>query len=45
MKRSLRWVWLLLMVGALAAVGGCKLFNADPVADFDWSPNEPLAAC
>ena len=43
MKRSLRWVWLLLMVGALAAVGGCKLFNADPVADFDWSPNEPLA--
>jgi len=31
------------MVGALAAVGGCKLFNADPVADFDWSPNEPLA--
>jgi PKD repeat protein len=43
MKRSLRWVLLLLMVGALAAVGGCKLFNADPVADFDWSPNEPLA--
>lgn len=43
MKRTLRWVWLLLMVGALAAVGGCKLFNADPVADFDWSPNEPLA--
>lgn len=43
MKRTLRWVWLVLVVGALATVGGCKLFNADPIADFDWSPNEPLA--
>jgi PKD repeat protein len=31
------------MVGALVTAGGCKLFNAAPVADFDWSPNEPLA--
>ncbi|MDD5264976.1 MAG: PKD domain-containing protein [Candidatus Bipolaricaulis sp.] len=43
MRHSLRWIALALIVGALVTAGGCKLFNQAPVADFDWSPEEPLA--
>jgi hypothetical protein len=43
MKSSLRWIGLAVLAGALAIVTGCSLFNAAPEADFDWSPNEPLA--
>ncbi|MEN6370192.1 MAG: PKD domain-containing protein [Thermotogota bacterium] len=43
MKRSLRWIGLAVLAGAFVVVTGCNLFNAAPEADFDWSPNEPLA--
>ncbi|MCX6093316.1 MAG: PKD domain-containing protein [Candidatus Bipolaricaulota bacterium] len=43
MKRLLRWVGLALLASAFVVVAGCNLFNAAPVANFDWSPEEPLA--
>ena len=43
MKRSLRCVGLVLVAGAFVVVTGCSLFNSPPVANFTWSPVEPLA--
>jgi len=31
------------LVAAVAAVAGCSLFNQAPLANFMWSPFEPLA--
>jgi len=43
MKRTIRFVGIGFLVAAVAAVAGCSLFNQVPVANFLWSPLEPLA--
>lgn len=43
MKNLVRWAAMGFAVVLLLAVGGCKLFNSPPVANFTWSPMEPLA--
>ncbi|MGD9675694.1 MAG: PKD domain-containing protein [Candidatus Bipolaricaulia bacterium] len=44
MKRSMRWAGLVAMIGiSLLMLGGCKLFNAPPVANFSWTPSDPIA--
>ena len=43
MKRTIIGLKLGLLVAAVAAVAGCALFNQAPVANFLWSPLEPLA--
>jgi PKD repeat protein len=43
MKHLIRWGAMGLALALLLAVGGCSLFNSPPVANFTWSPMEPLA--
>ncbi len=44
MKRSIQWAGLVAMIGiSLLMLGGCKLFNVDPVANFSWIPSDPIA--
>jgi PKD repeat protein len=43
MKRISYGLKIGLLVAAVAAVAGCALFNQAPVANFMWSPFEPLA--
>ena len=43
MKRTIIWLKVGLLVGVVAALAGCALFNQPPVANFLWSPVEPLA--
>ncbi len=43
MKRTIIGLKVGLLAAALAAVAGCSLFNQAPVANFLWSPLEPLA--
>ena len=41
--RTTKWMAIL---GSLVVIGmltGCALFNQDPVANFSWSPQDPLA--
>ena len=40
--RTLRWAGLVVLVGSLFALTGC-LFDPEPVADFTWSPQDPIA--
>lgn len=40
--RTLRWAGLLVLVGSLFALSGC-LLDPNPVANFTWSPQEPIA--
>ncbi|MEW5826257.1 MAG: PKD domain-containing protein [Candidatus Bipolaricaulota bacterium] len=43
MKQGVRWAIAGMVLAALLAAGGCKLLNSPPVANFTWSPMEPLA--
>jgi hypothetical protein len=43
MKRTIIGLKVGLLAVAVAAVAGCALFNQPPVANFLWSPLEPLA--
>lgn len=43
MGYRMRWVGVGLLVLSLSIVAGCSLFNSPPVANFTWSPLEPLA--
>jgi len=39
----MRWGIVGVLVGCVAVLAGCALFNSPPVASFTWSPLEPLA--
>jgi PKD repeat protein len=43
MKRTICGLKIGLLVAVVAAVAGCSLFNQAPVANFLWTPSEPLA--
>jgi hypothetical protein len=43
MTRSMRWVGLAMILVSLSLLAGCKLFNAPPVANFSWTPSDPIA--
>jgi len=43
MKHTIIGLKIGLLVAAVAVVAGCALFNQAPVANFLWSPLEPLA--
>jgi len=43
MKRAIIGVKVGLLAAALVVLAGCSLFNQPPVANFMWSPFEPLA--
>jgi PKD repeat protein len=43
MKHLIRWAAMGLALALLLAVGGCKLFNSPPVANFSWAPSDPIA--
>jgi|AntAceMinimDraft_18_1070375.scaffolds.fasta_scaffold00628_13 PKD repeat protein len=43
MKKGRLLLGVLLLVAVLA-LGGCLLFNHEPVASFNWSPSSPYAA-
>ena len=43
MKRTILGLKVGVLVAAVAALAGCSLFNQAPVANFLWSPFEPLA--
>jgi hypothetical protein len=43
MGYRMRWVGVGLLVLSSSIVAGCSLFNSPPVANFAWSPLEPLA--
>jgi PKD repeat protein len=38
-----RWLSFLAVVSLVAMVSGCNLFNAAPVANLSWSPQDPIA--
>jgi len=43
MKRAILGLKIGAVMGAVALLAGCALFNQAPVASFQWSPLEPLA--
>lgn len=43
MRHPIRWATTGLVLALLVTVAGCSLFNSPPVANFSWSPMEPLA--
>jgi hypothetical protein len=43
MKRTLRWLGVLALIGAAAGLAGCSQFDPAPVANFSWTPSDPLS--
>ena len=43
MKHAIRWAAAGLVLALLVTVAGCSLSNSPPVANFSWTPMEPLA--
>jgi len=43
MKRMSKWMTIAGLLVLLGMLAGCALFNEAPVANFSWSPQDPLA--
>ena len=43
MKRMSKWMAIAGLLMLLGMLAGCDLFNEAPVANFSWSPQDPLA--
>lgn len=41
--RTTKWMAVLGSLALIGLLAGCALFNQDPVANFSWSPQDPLA--
>ncbi len=43
MKRTLRWLGVLALIGAAAGLAGCAIGDSAPQAAFTWTPSDPIA--
>jgi PKD repeat protein len=43
MKRTLRWLGVLALIGAAGGLVGCAIGDSPPQAAFTWAPSDPIA--